>query len=311
MVKHPTRTGHTPAPKLKYGSLFSGIGGLDSGIELAGFVTLWQVENNRFCQAILKTQFPHAQLFSDVRDCGRHNLSPVDIVGAGFPCQDVSTVGKRAGLGGAQTSLFFEVIRIAKELRPEWLVLENVLGLLSSNAGRDFAVVLSSLAALGYFVAYRVLDSQFFGVAQRRRRVFIIGSLREGGAAEVLFEPQSSSRHNPSGEKLEEAAFRTNPQRSGADRVISGTLTASGNAVLQVLTNQVIKQPFRRTPADSQTTDADRMRSSARLPEGMDSARYRALGNAVTVPVAEWLGKRLKAAMLVTDPVTPGGIMDT
>jgi DNA (cytosine-5)-methyltransferase 1 len=170
---------------LTHGSLFSGIGGLDLGFERAGFVTSWQVDNDRFCQAVLKTHFPNAQLFSDVRECGQHNLSSVDVISAGFPCQDVSTVGKRAGLGGEQTNLFFEVIRIARELKPDWLVLENVLGLLSSNAGRDFAVILSSLAALGYFVAYRVLDSQFFGVAQRRRRVFIVGSLREGGAAEA------------------------------------------------------------------------------------------------------------------------------
>jgi DNA (cytosine-5)-methyltransferase 1 len=296
---------------LTHGSLFSGIGGLDLGFEHAGFVTSWQVDNNRFCQAILKTHFPNAQLFSDVRECGRHNLSPVDVITAGFPCQDVSTVGKRAGLGGEQTSLFFEVIRIAQELKPEWLVLENVLGLLSSNAGRDFAVILSSLAALGYFVAYRLLDSQFFGVAQRRRRVFIVGSLREGGAAEVLFESQGGSRNNSAGKKLAEAAFRTHPQRPGTDRVISGTLTASPNIVLQALTNQIIRQPLRRSSADPQTPDANRVRNAARLPEGMDCARYKALGNAVTVPVAEWLGRRLKAAMVVTDPVRPGGIMDT
>jgi DNA (cytosine-5)-methyltransferase 1 len=296
---------------LTHGSLFSGIGGLDLGFERAGFVTSWQVENDRFCQAILKTNFSNAQLFSDVRECGRHNLSPVDIITAGFPCQDVSTVGKRAGLGGERTGLFFEVIRIAQELKPRWLVLENVPGLLSSSAGRDFAIVLSSLAALGYFVAYRILDSQFFGVAQRRRRVFIVGSLRRGGAAEVLFEPQSGSGNNSTGKELEEAAFRNHSQRSGGDRVVSGTLTASPNIVLQTLTNQIIKQPFCPAPADSQTTDADRMRNAARLPEGMDSARYRALGNAITVPVAEWLGKRLKTAMLVTDPVRPGGMMDT
>lgn len=294
-----------------HGSLFSGIGGLDLGFEQAGLVTLWQVENNRFCQAVLKTHFPNAQLFSDVRECGQHNLSSVDVISGGFPCQDVSSVGKRAGLGGEQTSLFFEIIRIAKELKPQWLVLENVLGLLSSNSGRDFAVILSSLAALGYFVAYRVLDSQFFGVAQRRRRVFIVGSLREGGAAEVLFEPQSSRRHNPPGKKLAEAAFRADPQRLTSDRIISGTLTASPNAVLQALTNQIIRQPFRRTSADPQRTYADRVRTAARLPEGMDSARHRALGNAVSVPVAQWLGSRLKAAIGVTDPVRPGAMINT
>jgi len=296
---------------LTHGSLFSGIGGLDLGFERAGFVTSWQVDNDRFCQAVLKTHFPNAQLFSDVRECGQHNLSSVDVISAGFPCQDVSTVGKRAGLGGERTSLFFEVIRIAKELKPSWLVLENVPGLLSSSTGRDFAIVLSSVAALGYFVAYRILDSQFFGVPQRRRRVFIVGSLRKGGAAEVLFESQGGDGDNPPGKKLEEAAFRNNPQRLGADRVISGTLTASPNIVLQALTNQIIKQALTPTSIDPQTAYADRMRNAARLPEGMDSARYHALGNAITVPVAYWLGKRLKTAILVTDPVRPGGMMNT
>jgi len=296
---------------LTHGSLFSGIGGLDLGFDRAGFMTSWQVDNHRFCQAVLKTHFPNAQLFSDVRECGRHNLAPVVVISAGFPCQDVSTVGKRAGLGGEQTSLFFEVIRITRELKPEWVVLENVLGLFSSNAGRDFAVVLSSLAALGYFVAHRVLDSQFFGVPQRRRRVFIVGSLRKGGAAEVLFESQGGSRDNPARGELEKTASRTNPQGFGTDRVVSGTLTASPNVVLQALTNQVIKQPIARTSINSETLHTNGMRNAARLPEGMDSARYRVLGNAVTVPVAEWLGNRLKTAILVTDPVSPGEIMDT
>jgi len=268
------------------------------------------VENNRFCQAVLRTHFPNAQLFPDVRDCSRQNLSPVDIITAGFPCQDVSTVGKRAGLSGEQTSLFFEVIRIARELKPSWLVLENVLGLLYSKAGRDFSVVLSSVAALGYFVAYRILDSQFFGVPQRRRRVFIIGSLRKGGAAEVLFESQSSSRNNQTGQALGKETAGSTSRRLGIHRIISGTLTASPNIVLQALTNQIIKQPVRRPPVDFKTPHSNRIRNAAWLPEGMDCSRYRALGNAVTVPVAHWLAERIKAASLVTDPVNPSEMMN-
>jgi DNA (cytosine-5)-methyltransferase 1 len=310
MVEHPTYERHRPARKLKCGSLFSGIGGLDLGFQQAGFETCWQAENNRFCQAVLKTHFPHVPLFSDVRDCGQQNLSRVDVITAGFPCQDVSTVGKRAGLGGEQTSLFFEVIRITRELKPSWLLLENVLGLLHSKAGRDFAVVLSSVAALGYFVSYRVLDSQFFGVPQRRRRVFIVGSLRKGGAAEVLFEPESGSRNNPAGQALGQEPTRTTSLRSEIHRIVSGTLTASPNIVLQALTNQIIKQPVHRGSSAIETSHADRVRTAARLPEGMDCARYRALGNAVTVPVAYWLAKRIKAASLVTDPVIAGGMIN-
>jgi DNA (cytosine-5)-methyltransferase 1 len=303
--------GATENRPLRCGSLFSGIGGLDLGFQQAGFEACWQVENNRFCQAVLTTHFPHVPRLPDVRGCDRKNLSPVDVITAGFPCQDVSTVGKRAGLSGQQTTLFFEVIRITKELKPSWLVLENVLGLLYSESGRDFAVVLSSVAALGYFVGYRVLDSQFFGVPQRRRRVFIVGSLRTGGAAEVLFESESGSRNNPAGQALGQDTTRANSLRPEIHRIVSGTLTASPNIVLQALTNQIVKQPVHRVSSAVETSHADRVRTAARLPEGMDCARYRALGNAVTVPVAYWLAKRIKAASLVTDPVIAGGMMNT
>jgi DNA-cytosine methyltransferase len=113
---------------------------------------------------------------------------------AGVPCQDVSVAGRRAGLAGERTGLFYEFARVLRELRPAWFVFENVPGLLSSNGGRDFAEVLRVLMAeCGYGVCWRVLDSQFFGVAQRRRRVFIVGRFGKPCPAEVLFERESGS----------------------------------------------------------------------------------------------------------------------
>lgn len=117
------------------------------------------------------------------------------IITAGFPCQDASIAGGREGLAGARTGLFTELARIIDEVKPEWFILENVPGLLSVNKGRDMAFIIATLSEIGYCVAWRILDAQFFGVAQRRRRLWIVGSFGDTRSAEVLFE-QAGSRGN-------------------------------------------------------------------------------------------------------------------
>lgn len=185
------------------GSLFAGIGGFDLGFERSGFQVRWQVEQDAKAVLVLRHRFPRAVIYDDVRTVGAANLEPVDVICGGFPCQDVSVAGRRTGLGGARTGLFWEVVRIARELQPRWMVLENVPGLLSSHGGRDFHAVLSALAELGFRRAYRILDSRYFGVAQRRRRVFIV--LRAGrggdGADAVLFEPPSGHGDSAAGDE--------------------------------------------------------------------------------------------------------------
>src|SRR5258708_1853383 len=99
--------------------------GFGQGFRRAGFENLWAVEKEPFCQAVIRTHFPETELFTDVRDCGKHNLRAVDVLTAGFPCQDLSVAGKRAGLEGSRSGLFWEVVRIVGELRPSWIVLEN------------------------------------------------------------------------------------------------------------------------------------------------------------------------------------------
>jgi len=195
--------------RLTHGSLFSGIGGFDLGFERAGFKTIWQVEQEPFCRAVLKTRFPKAKLFSDVKEVGAENLKTVGCITAGVPCQDVSVAGKRAGLAGERTGLFYEFARILRELRPAWFVFENVPGLFSSNRGRDFAEVLRVLMVeCGYGVCWRVLDSQFFGVAQRRRRLFIVGRFGKPCPAAVLFERESGAGNPAEGGKTgQDVAF--------------------------------------------------------------------------------------------------------
>lgn len=190
---------------MRVGSLFSGIGGFDAAFERAGAEIAWQVEIDDACLRVLARHWPDVLRYGDIRHAhdqrrtGCPNCLPaVDVLVGGFPCQDVSVAGLRAGLAGERSGLWFEFRRLAAQIRPRWLVIENVPGLLSSNGGRDFGVIVEGLVELGYGVAWRVLDAQYFGVAQRRRRVFVVGCLGDPGrAAQVLLEPESCGGHPP------------------------------------------------------------------------------------------------------------------
>jgi DNA-cytosine methyltransferase len=168
--------------------MFSGIGGFDLGFERAGFRIAWCIEFDKAAQAVLRKRFPHAKIYGDIREVDALELERVDVICGGFPCQDLSVAGKRAGLSGSRSGLFHEAIRIVRAIKPAIVLLENVPGLLSSNQGHDFATVIRELGE-GWpcaEVAWRVLDSQYFGVAQRRRRVFIVASAAIGHAEQVL-----------------------------------------------------------------------------------------------------------------------------
>lgn len=178
-----------------FGSLFSGCGGFDLGLEQAGMTPAWQVEIDPSCNKVLHHRWPNLERHEDVRNVGA-GLSRVDLLCGGFPCQDLSVAGRRAGLDGERSGLFYELARVVETLAPSWLLVENVPGLLSADERRAMGTVLWRLEELGYLLAYRVLDSRYFGVAQRRRRVFIVGHLGSGRAAEVLFE-QDSVPGNP------------------------------------------------------------------------------------------------------------------
>lgn len=179
--------------KLSFGSLFAGIGGFDEGLRRAGLQATFAVEIDKTCNSIRRRHFPTEEQHTDVTAFSiRSTAHRPDLICGGFPCQDLSVAGKRAGLSGERSGLFFEFMRIVGEFAPTWVLIENVYGLLSSNGGRDMGTVLRTLAELGYGTAYRVLDSQWFGVPQGRRRVFIVGCLGDWRrAAEVLFEPES------------------------------------------------------------------------------------------------------------------------
>jgi len=189
--------------KLTGVSLFAGVGGFDLAMERNSVEVVANVEIDKQCQKVLAKHFPNAKQFSDITDVKGSDLIAAGfkpdrgIITGGFPCQDLSVAGKRRGLAGERSGLFWEIARLIEETQTEWFILENVPGLLTSNKGQDFGVVIGTMADIGYGVAWRVLDAQYFGVPQRRRRVFIVGR-RTGNqlsAAEVLFKSESLRRN--------------------------------------------------------------------------------------------------------------------
>jgi len=244
----------------------------------------------------------------------------VDLMTAGFPCQDVSVAGKRKGLNGERTGLFWEIIRLARRLRPRWLLLENVPGLLSSSTGargRDFAVVLAALGQLGYGVAWTCLDAQWFGLAQRRKRVFVVGYLGAPCPAEILFEPESVQRRTPPCRETGEGTARETAaclRGSGVGTERVRDTRGQDNVIPDIA--WALQERDAKGP-DSDTKEGHLLPVSygvrrltplecERLqgfPDGWtavngrsDSARYRMLGNAVPVPVVEWILRRIANA---------------
>jgi DNA (cytosine-5)-methyltransferase 1 len=156
---------------VKIGSLFSGIGGLELGLEMAGLgETVWQVEKDEFCRSVLARHWPDAERFDDVCAVGANNLIPVDLICGGFPCQDVSSLGKRSGLSGARSGLWSEYRRVVSELKPTWVVIENV----ASGADLWFDSVRDDLGGAGYVSLPIPLEAADVGAPHERARVFII-----------------------------------------------------------------------------------------------------------------------------------------
>ncbi len=156
---------------LTVGSLFSGIGGLDLGFEQAGMKTVWQVEYDDWARGKLDENFPHTEKFKDVREVGKHNLKSVDLICGGFPCQDISTLNDtRGGIEGKKSGLWSEYCRIICELRPSYVLIENVTALIMDGLER----VLCDLATIGYDAEWQTFRASTFGLPQQRRRLFIV-----------------------------------------------------------------------------------------------------------------------------------------
>ena len=215
---------------LTLGSLFSGSGGFELGGLISGITPLWASEIEPFPIRVTTKRLPQVEHYGDVSTLDGAKLPPVDIITFGSPCQDMSIAGKREGLGGSRSSLFYQAVRIVKEMRcktdgryPRFVVWENVPGAFSSNKGEDFKAVLEEICKVkdpcvyvpgsakwqnageilgdGFSVAWRVFDAQFWGVPQRRKRIYLVADFAGGCAEKILFESEGVSGYTPQGFK--------------------------------------------------------------------------------------------------------------
>jgi len=308
-----------PSVSVGVASFFTGIGGFDLGFQNAGLKIGFQCEIDKFCTSILERRWPHVKRVGDIREVRDGSIIPKqEIWCAGFPCQDVSVAraGKRRGLSGQHSGLFFEFVRLLEECNPPIVVLENVPGLLSSNYGRDFGTVINELGKLGYSIGWRILNSRFFGVPQSRRRLYVVGHRGDPAeAASILFEPQCGQGHSSksllSGKKsvspFKEVLGNTD-EGPVVQRVAYCLSATSGRHTGTDWSRTYVVYPDavrRITPLEAERlqgfpdnwTMPYEVHADAPDSEWLDSQRYAALGNAVTVNVAEWLGTRLKSAL--------------
>lgn len=236
--------------ELTLGSLFDGSGGFPLGGMLAGITPLWASEIELFAVRVTTKRLPQMNHYGDVSSLNGAELPPVDIITFGNPCQDMSIAGKRSGLDGSRSSLFYEAVRIIKEMRcatngkyPRFCVWENVPGAFSSNKGEDFRCVLESLCRVkdesvsvprcekwanageiladGFSLAWRVLDAQYWGVPQRRKRIYLVADFDGECAGKVLFESESVSGYSAE-------SFRAWQRTAAAAESGSGAAGAAG-----------------------------------------------------------------------------------
>jgi DNA (cytosine-5)-methyltransferase 1 len=238
---------------IRYASLFTGIGGFDLGFNRAGMRCIAQIEIDPHCRDILARHWPKVKRYEDVKHVGKKELRSVDLICGGFPCQDLSVAGRREGLAGERSGLWFEYHRIIADVRPRWVVIENVPGLLSSNSGRDFATLLRGLVECGYGVAWRILDAQYFGLAQRRRRVFIVANLgkERGCAAQVLFEREGGAWDSPPGRKTGQRIAALSSSGAGTSR----TDNERTEAEMMIVAPLKAESPFRRNGGSDPIAD--------------------------------------------------------
>ena len=313
---------------MRYGSVCSGIEAATQAWHGLGWEPAFFSDIEKFPVAVLQHHYPDVPCHGDFTTITEDEYGAIDLLVGGTPCQSFSVAGLRGGMDDERGNLALEFIRLAQRKRPQWLVWENVPGVLSSNGGRDFGSFLGALAEIGYGFAYRVLDAQYFGVAQRRRRVFVVGYLGDWRrAAAVLFERESLSG-NPApsreeGEKVAPAVTTGPPfSRTGNERVeceaivpvaydkqrigqygdgeVSSTLAARDykDATDLVATSLSVR---RLTPTecerlqgfpDNFTQIPYRNKPAENCPDG---PRYKALGNSFAVPVVRWIGERIQA----------------
>jgi len=255
----------------KIGSLFSGIGGFELGLERAiPAETIWQVEQNKFCQSILKKHWPKAKIYDDVRNITKDNVEPVDILCGGFPCQDISIAGKTRGLKGEKSGLWWEMWRIISELRPRIIVLENVSNIIRLG-GKE---VLGSLAKIGYDAEWTTIRASDFGAPHRRERWFCVAypNSKSQPSRLKLSTPLEGDSSNPNGPRFQNQLF-TRCSKKKRQYTKSHPQNAQRNY-------------WQKNTPESPLCNVD-----DGIPQRV--ARLKALGNAIVPQCSQWIGEQI------------------
>jgi len=302
----------------RYLSTFSGIEAASVAWEPLHWEPVAFSEIDPFANAVLRERFPQVRNLGDISTFRSWpQFDAVNLVVGGSPCQSFSVAGLRRGLRDPRGNLALTFLSVVDRLRPEWVVWENVPGALSSGGGRDFGAFTGALAKLGFGFAYRVLDAQFFGVPQRRRRLFLVANARDWRlAASVLFEPEGGSRHPATGREQRRIA-----PTASASRPVKPSFW-NGEQVTQTIDAVVAKQqmmpeknrfPVALVPSrfEAGATEARRLTPKEcerlqgfpddwtaityRNKPAADAPRYKAIGNSMAVPVMRWIGERIDA----------------
>ncbi len=282
---------------LRVAGLFAGIGGFEVGLERAGHTSALLCDNDRSARAVLTEHFGGATFVNDVAEIDALPRD-IDLLAAGFPCQDLSQVGRTEGLGGKKSTVVSHVFRILRKTQPRWVLLENVPFMLHLHEGAAIEYIVRSLEGLGYKWAYRTIDTRAFGIPQRRQRVFILASI-VGDPAGALLAEGGEPRDGASADAPPCGFYWTegNPGLGGAPGCVP---TLKGGSTLGIPSPPAIWMPRRRimTPDIRDVERLQGFRADWTAPAeeaGGRGARWRLVGNAVTTAVSEWLGSVLRS----------------
>ena len=251
------------ANELRYGSLFSGIGGIDLGMDMAGFECAWQVEIDDYCRQVLEEHWPEVPKYKDIYNVKGSEVEAVDILCGGFPCQPVSLAGKRAGVDDERW-LWDEFYRLICELKPRWVVAENVPGLLSANTGRAFAGVLRDLAEGGYDAVWDVYPAGGpggVGASHRRERVFIVAHTNSSKQTKKSRDVREESKVSEINRENVSAVVSGRSSKDVANTSDNGRKTSDGRSSRQVSRKRSTSKVSRKSNAMANTDSTHSKRS--------------------------------------------------
>jgi DNA (cytosine-5)-methyltransferase 1 len=278
------------------GSIFSGIGGFDLGFERAGMRVSWQVELDPYCRAVLARHFPAAARFEDVRAVGARELDPVDLLCGGFPCQDLSAAGRGAGIDGARSGLWSEFARIVRELRPRYVVVENVPALLTGKGKRwdrgPIGRVLGDLAEARYDAEWACLSAGEFGAPHLRKRVWIVAYPARDAEARPASPPRSERQRAGAGGERSRAGELPDADRDGRSQ---GVCLAAGAGEPSRTTDALGRRPVAAVANAEGEPERPGLRASAEEGERRRRPRDRR-GARGELPDAEGPGRKARGA---------------